>query len=111
LDETGIRDAVNFDTNVVSLLARNEIPNFVPEFLSHDVRPAVSDSTLHELEQGNPGREKYFMAESGFFFLRSSEPLFLDGKANFYTKFDSDAGDPGTERLEGFPGNLMRSIA
>lgn len=101
---------VYLDSNIISYLARGDLPNFVPNILDSGAVPIVSDVVLQEVRMGSTSGEVEFIEKNGFWFASAHEAIFLDGRRTFYTRpVDVDPED--TAVLEAFLRKFVRSIS
>ena len=101
---------VYFDSNVISYLARGELPDFVAIIKEAAAAAIVSEVVLQEVMSGSPSGEADFIEKHGFWFASAHEALFLDGRRTFYTRPVSVESDE-SEHIEAFLRKFVRSIS
>jgi hypothetical protein len=110
LEQSEPKGFVYLDTNIVSYLARGDLPNFVPNILDAGAVPIVSDVVLQEVQNGSSSGEVEFIQRNGFWFASAHEAMFLDARRTFYARpIDIDADD--SEFIEAFLRKFVRSIS
>lgn len=101
---------VYFDSNVISYLARGELPDFVATITDAGAVPIVSEVVLREVQSGTPSGELDFIENHRFWFASAHEALFFDGRRTFYTSpVNDDEND--SDSVEAFLRKFVRSIS
>jgi hypothetical protein len=99
---------VYLDTNILAYLNEGEIFNFLPSLETSGSRVVTSDIALSELRGGIDTK---VIKDHNFLFVLSDEPMFPEGKVNFYSSLPSAPDDIETEPIERFLRGMLRSAA
>lgn len=98
------------DTNVLSHIANGRAVDFLGFLTDNSVQLVTSDEVLAELWRGRPAAEQRLIDTNDFSYLGAHEPIFLEGKVNFYRNPPDPIGD-GSEPIEKFLNHFLRSAS